>query len=97
MGLTGKVFAAGTSVTSVAAPYLESGSVATATCWDPADAGYAMNVLAKMILDGKRDEIQTGLDLGVPGFESISVTDGKYINGEGWIAITKDNMSDYNF
>ncbi len=97
MGLTGKVFAAGTSVTSVAAPYLESGSVATATCWDPADAGYAMNVLAKMILDGKRDEIRTGLDLGVPGFESISVTDGKYINGEGWIAITRDNMSDYNF
>ena len=97
MGLTGKVFAAGTSVTSVAAPYLESGSVTTATCWDPADAGYAMNVLAKMILDGRRDEIQTGLDLGVTGFENITVTDGKYINGEGWIAITKDNMTEYNF
>lgn len=97
MGLTGSVFAVGTSVTSVAAPYLESGSVTTATCWDPADAGYAMNVLAKMILDGRRDEIQTGLDLGVPGFDSITVTDGKYINGEGWIAITKDNMTEYNF
>ena len=50
-----------------------------------------------MSRDVKRDAIKTVLHLGVPGFESISVTDGKYINGEGWIAITKDNMSDYNF
>ena len=97
MGLIGKAFAVGTSVTSVAGPYLESGSVAAATCWDPAEAGYAMNVLAKMVLDGKRGEIVSGLNLGVPGFENITVNNGKYVNGQGWIVITKDNMSEYNF
>ena len=96
MNLIGKSFTAGTSVTSVAGPYLESGSVAAVTCWDPADAGYVMNILATKILEGKKDEIQTGADLGVKGFENITV-DGKYINGAGWIVITKDNMSEYDF
>ena len=56
-----------------------------------------MNVLAKMVLDGKRGEIVSGLNLGVPGFENITVNNGKYVNGQGWIVITKDNMSEYNF
>lgn len=97
LGKIGQVFAVGTSVVSVAGPYLESGAVTAATCWDPADAGYAMNVLAKMILDGNRDKIKTGADLGLPGFDNITVADNKYVNGQGWIVITKDNMSDYNF
>lgn len=96
LGKINQCFAVGTSVTSVAGPYLESNAVHTVTCWDPADAGYAMNILAKMVLEGKRDEIKTGLNLGVKGFEEI-IVDGKYINGQGWIAITKDNMNDYDF
>lgn len=96
LGKIGSVFTVGTSVTSVAAPYLDSGAVEAVTCWDPADAGYAMNILAKMILEGKRDEIKTGADLGINGFESITVS-GKYINGAGWIVIKKDNMMDYDF
>jgi simple sugar transport system substrate-binding protein len=96
LGKTGAVFTVGTSVTSVAGPYLESGSVAAVTCWDPADAGYAMNVLAKMVLEGNRDQIVNGADLGINGFNSITVN-GKYVNGSGWIVITKDNMTDYNF
>lgn len=96
LGKIGKAFAVGTSVTSMAAPFLETGSVSAVTCWDPADAGYAMNMLAKMILDGKGDEIKTGLNLGLTGFENLTV-DGKLINGQGWIVITKDNMADYDF
>lgn len=96
LGLVGKCFSAGTSVTSVAAPYLETGATSAVTCWDPAEAGYAMNVLAQMILDGRKDEIVSGLSLGVPGFESLHV-DGKLINGQGWIVITKDNMAEYAF
>lgn len=97
LGKVGEVFAVGTSVVSVCGPYLENGAVTTATCWDPADAGYAMNILAKMVLDGKRDEIVSGADLGLPGFENVIVVDNKYVNGQGWIAINKDNMTDYNF
>lgn len=96
MDKVGKVFAVGTSVTSVAEPFLETGSVSAVTCWDPADAGYVMNVLAKMILEGKEDEIKTGLNLGLTGFENLTV-DGIQINGEGWIVITKENMKDYDF
>lgn len=96
LGKIGECFAVGTSVTSVAEPYLASDAVAAVTCWDPADAGYAMNVLAQMILEGRRDEIKTGLNLGLPGFENITV-DGKQINGRGWIVITKDNMREYDF
>ncbi|HHT14307.1 MAG: autoinducer 2 ABC transporter substrate-binding protein [Christensenellales bacterium] len=97
LGKLGQAFAVGTSVTSVAGPYLESGAVSAATCWDPAEAGYAMNALALMILEGRRDEIKDGLDLGAPGFENITVVDDKYINGQGWIVITKENMSEYDF
>ncbi len=96
MNKVGDVFAVGTSVTSVAEPFLETGSVSAVTCWDPADAGYVMNTLAKMILEGKKDEIKTGLNLELTGFENLTV-DGKYINGEGWIVITKENMKDYDF
>ncbi|MDR1651620.1 MAG: autoinducer 2 ABC transporter substrate-binding protein [Synergistaceae bacterium] len=96
LGLIGRSFSVGTSVTSVAAPYLDDGSTTAVTCWDPAEAGYAMNVLAVMVLDGRRDEIKSGLNLGVTGFENINA-DGKLINGQGWIVITKDNMAEYDF
>lgn len=92
----GQVYTVGTSVTSVAGPYLAADSVSAITCWDPADAGYAMNVLAKMILDGERDKIVEGLDLGIEGYTDLHV-DGNQINGEGWIVITKENMADYDF
>lgn len=96
LGLIGKSFAVGTSVTSCAEAQLTDGSCAAVTCWDPADAGYAMNVLAQMILEGKEAEIVTGLDLGIEGFDNLTV-DGNQINGQGWIVITKDNMSEYQF
>ena len=96
LGLIGKCYAVGTSVTSCAADQLEEGSMQAALCWDPAIAGYAMNELAVMVLEGRESEIATGLDLGLEGFESLTVN-GKYINGDGWIVITKDNMGEYNF
>jgi len=96
LGLIGKVFSVGTSVTSCAADQLTEGSTQAVLCWDPAEAGYAMNVLAKMVLDGNKDKIVEGYNLGVPGFESLNVN-GKYLNGNGWIVITKENMADYNF
>ena len=96
LGLIGKCFSVGTSVTSCAADQLTEGSTQAVLCWDPAEAGYAMNVLAQMVLEGKESEIVSGLNLNIPGFESLNVN-GKYLNGNGWIVITKDNMSEYNF
>lgn len=96
MGKVGKVFTAGSSLVSVAGKFLESGSLSTITFWDPADAGYAMNALAKLILEGKKDQIKDGLNLGVKGYENLKLK-GKVLVGEGWVAVTKENMKDYNF
>ena len=97
MGLAGQCFVVGSSIQSVADAQLENGTAYAVTCWDPADAGYAINKLAAMILEGREDEIVEGLDLGVTGFESIHIRDGKYINGQGWLAITKENKDQYQF
>ncbi len=96
LGLIGKCYSVGTSVTSCAADQLTEGSTQAVLCWDPAEAGYAMNTLAQMVLEGREAEIADGFDLKVPGFESLKVN-GKYLNGNGWIVINKDNMADYNF
>lgn len=97
MGLTGKVKVVGTSIVSVSKKYLESGSLDTIGFWDPADAGYVMNKLAVMVLDGKKDEIKEGLNLGVKGYENLKVVDGKYLYGDAWVGVKKENMADYNF
>lgn len=96
MGKKGEVFTCGSSLVSVAGKFLENGTLETITFWDPADAGYAMNVLAKMILEGREDEIKDGLDLGVKGYENMKL-EGKVLIGSGWVAVTKENMDDYNF
>ncbi|MEH7886653.1 autoinducer 2 ABC transporter substrate-binding protein [Bacillus sp. JJ1609] len=96
MGLTGKVKIVGTSLVSVAGKYLESGSLDMISFWDPADAGYAANKLAYMILEGKEDELKDGVNLGAPGYENLKL-DGKVFYGEAWIDVTKENMGDYDF
>jgi simple sugar transport system substrate-binding protein len=60
------------------------------------DCREAMNKLAQMVLEGKTADIKSGLSLSLSGFENLTVN-GKYINGNGWIVITKDNMADYQF
>ncbi len=96
LGMTGKMFAVGTGVPSVSAPYLQSGSNPCVCCWDPALAGKAMCKLATLILDGEGDSIETGLDLGIEGYEDIKV-DGTNISGNAILVIDKENMEDYKF
>ncbi|MDI3548827.1 MAG: simple sugar transport system substrate-binding protein [Halanaerobiales bacterium] len=96
MGKKGKVFTAGSSIVPVAEKFLENGTLDTITFWDPAKAAYAMNVLAKMILEGREDEIKTGLNLGVEGYENMTLK-GKVLVGSGWIAVTKENMAEYDW
>lgn len=97
MGLNGKVHVVGTSVPSVSKKYLESGAMDMIGFWDPADAGYVMNKLAVMLLEGKKDEIKDGLNLNVKGYENIKVVNGKYLYGNAWVGVTKENVNDYDF
>lgn len=94
MGLIGKVHVVGTSLVSVAGKYLESGACDLIGFWDPAKAGYAMNKLAVMILEG--EEIKDGLDLGIPGYENLKLK-GKVFYGQAWVDATKENMDEYDF
>jgi simple sugar transport system substrate-binding protein len=96
LGKTGQIYAVGTSVPSVAGPYLTSGSNPAVLCWDPALSGKAMLKLAVMILDGQKDQIKADLDLGIEGYESIKAN-GNMLSGAGWLVIAKDNMDQYQF
>ncbi len=93
-GLQDKVMVVGTSLVSVCGQYLESGGTKLISFWDPALAGYAMNTLAVMVLEGK--EITDGMDLGLTGYEKIK-KDGKLLFGSAWVDVTQENMDDYDF
>jgi simple sugar transport system substrate-binding protein len=93
-GLADETCVVGTSLPSIAGQYLESGAVDMISFWDPALAGYAMNKLAVMLLEGK--EPTDGMNLELPGYEKVSL-DGKVIRGQAWVDVTKDNAKDYPF
>jgi len=98
-GLNDQIAVVGTSITSYAGELLQTGAVDLAMTWDPADAGYACNVVLEMLANG--EEITEGMDLGVPGFENIIIETGvngaPVIYGNAWIKIDAENMSDYDF
>src|SRR5690625_128809 len=76
MGLEGETVVVGTSTPSEAGQYLRSGAVDVISFWDPAAAGYAMNQVALMVLEGR--EVTDGMDLDIPypGYDNIQL-DGK--------------------
>jgi simple sugar transport system substrate-binding protein len=59
----------------------------------------AMNAVAKFMLEGK--EITDGMDLGVEGYESVTVKPGAgkglLIVGNGMVLADKDTYKDYLF
>jgi simple sugar transport system substrate-binding protein len=93
-GLAGKITVLGTSLPSYATELLNSGAISVINCWDPANAGYVMNKVAHLVLEGKK--IEDGMDLGVDGYRKIRLA-GKVIYGSAWVDITKENMSQYPF
>ena len=98
-GLNDQIAVVGTTLTSYAGELLKTGAVDLGMVWDPAAAGYACNVVLYKLIKG--EEIKAGMDLGVPGFESITITEGvngaPIIVGSAWIKLDKDNMMDYDF
>lgn len=97
-GLKGKVHFSGTGLVSVAGYYLKDDDIQYIQFWDPAVAAYAMNELAVMALDGRKDQIKPGLNLGLEGYKDLKAGDRPdLLYGQGWIGVTKDNMDQYNF
>jgi simple sugar transport system substrate-binding protein len=84
----------GTSLPSIAGQYLETGAVDGIGFWDPSIAGYAMNKVAQMVMDGQ--EVTDGMDLGLEGYNAVKL-DGKVIYGQAWVNVNAENMADYPF
>lgn len=97
LGLSGKVFTAGTGMPGDNAALLKSGAVQYLTLWDPALAGQAMCSLAVKMLKG--EEITAPLDLEVEGYGALQFKEGsdKVLEGQGWIVINADNVDSFGF
>ena len=94
LGLTGKVFAISVALPSEVRDYLKDGVLQSVALWDPALAAKAMLNLAMKMYNG--ETIETGADLGVEGYTNVTIN-GTLIVGQGWIAITKDNVDTFTF
>ena len=97
LGLTDKVFTAGTGMPGDNAELLKSGAVQYLTLWDPALAGQAMVALAEKLLAG--EEIAEPVDLGVNGYGELMFKEGSetVLEGQGWIVITAENVDSFGF
>lgn len=93
-GLEDSTCVVGTSLPSIAGQYIETGAVDMIGFWDPSLAGYVMNTVANMVING--EEVTDGMDLGQPGYEAVSL-DGKVIYGQAWVEVTEENLADYPF
>lgn len=96
-GLKGKAFVVGTGMPNECRELLKDGSLSYITLWDPAEAGYAMCVMARQVLEGKK--LTAGSNLGLESYKSLVVdpNNSKILMGAGWIAINAQNVDDYNF
>ena len=94
MGLNGEVAAIGTCIVSASGDYLESGALTTTTFWDPAGAGYALNKVALLALEG--ETMEEGTDLGYPGYGSITMNEND-IYGDDIEEATAETIGDYPF
>ena len=96
LGLNGKVFAISVAIPSEVKDYLQSGALQAVGLWDPAISAKVMLNTGVKMFNG--EEIKTGTDLGEEGYGANDVTvEGTLITGNGQIAITADNVDNYNF
>lgn len=93
-GLNGKITVIATTAPSQAAEYLKDGSMYASVLWDPAEAGYAMIYLAKLVLDGKKGMIGPNLDIPTLG-KPYSISGNTLIYDRPLI-VTKDNVDQYS-
>jgi simple sugar transport system substrate-binding protein len=96
-GRTDDVCVMGTSIPSVASKYLADGSIDKIFFWDPAMAGKAMAAIAQRLASGEK--VEEGTDLGIPGYESLTVSEDnpKVFYGDAAIVVDQSNADEYDF
>lgn len=102
LGMAGKVAIVGTSMTTICGNYIEDGTIASFSVWDPAEAGKAMIELAIAVLDANAAGAELDVantTLNASGYETIAAGEGTptVLYGNARVDVTKDNMANYNF
>lgn len=97
LGLSGQVKIVGVGTPNEFKGYIDEGTIQELLLWDPAGAGYAMASTAVKILRG--EEISEGTDLGIEGYENITIVEGtnKVLIGDAALQISEDNIDEYDF
>lgn len=94
MGLTGEMFAISVALPSEVRDYIHDGVLQSVALWDPGvSARVQLNAGLKLYAG---EEITDGTDLGEEGYESVTIAD-KVIVGQGFIAITAENVDEITF
>jgi len=91
-GLSGKIAVVGTVIPGHAASYLKDGSLTKGILWDPKDAGFALNWVAKYLLDG--GDLKALKE--IPGIGAVEIK-GDVIGLNAMVDITKENVDSFGF
>ncbi|MBQ9275624.1 MAG: substrate-binding domain-containing protein [Succinivibrio sp.] len=91
---TSKFVLIGVTTPNVARKTLKDGYMTEAVLWDPAEAARVQAYVAKLVLDGKSDEIKEGFE--VPGFGKPEIR-GRDLIFNIPLVITKENVDKYHF
>lgn len=89
-----KIDTVGILMPSQAAPYLMRGEIDKGFLWNPADAGYALVSVAKMMLDGK--EVKNGLEIQNLGAAEVNM-DTRVIKFNKILEVDKNNARSLGF
>ena len=92
--LIGSITVVGTTGPTQASPYLKDGSLSASILWDPAEAGYAMVYLARLVLEGKRGMI--GPELEIPALGKPLSFEGNTLIYNRPIVLTRENVDDFS-
>lgn len=94
-GLQEQVAVVGTGLPSQATELLQSGAVDAVGGWDPAMAGKACNQIALRMARG--EEVGDGIDLGIPGYESLMLVGKNVLYGDAAVFATLENLDQYPY
>ena len=99
LGMSGKVAIVGTSMTSICGDYVTSGTIASFSVWDPAEAGKAMIELAIAVLDNGGTIDAAATSLNADGYDTLTAdeTVPTVLYGNARVDVTAENMADYQF
>ena len=97
LGLEDQITIVGVGTPNEFRPFVERGTISEILLWDPAGAGQAMLAVIYMIKTG--EYVGAGMDLGIEGYENVTLMDGinRTLIGQADLRIDIDNIGEFDF